>query len=267
LSFHRFDELETKKITAHLSSAEGPVIEGNYIYFGLNQKKAGTGSELHYHPNELLIFVIRGRVNAVVGRDHQIAETGTFIIVPPNVRHSMRATEDGDCAYLYIKDRTWTVVGIGADEPPPERPLTVEESDELFRRRTDEKTKVNRAGASQAIVDNVPNCIYPMTRDLRGAYRYGNRVEWIEGKRMAFGYLEIGAGFSLEGSRDSEQFYYLCDGSLHGNVDGETREMQAGDIVHVPRGASFKLAVGNGGKARLAGVRALRYLIDRLDAR
>jgi quercetin dioxygenase-like cupin family protein len=266
LSFHRFDEVETRKITAHLSSAEGPVIEGNYIYFGLNQKKAGTGSELHYHPNELLIFVVRGRLNAVVGRDHQIVDTGTFIIVPPNVRHAMRATEDGDCAYLYIKDRTWTVVGVGADEPLPERPLTMEESEELLRRGTDAKSKVKPVGASQAIVDNVPKCIYPITENLRGAYRYGNRIEWIEGERMAFGYLEISTAFSLQGGRADEQFYYVCDGALDCTVDGETKRMRDGDIVHVPRGASFGLAAENGGKARLAGVRALQYLIDRLDS-
>ena len=27
---------------------------------------------------------------------------------------ALKATEDGECAYLYIKDRTWTVVGVGA---------------------------------------------------------------------------------------------------------------------------------------------------------
>ena len=28
----------------------------------------------------------------------------------------MKATEDEDLSYLYIKDQTWTVVGIAADE-------------------------------------------------------------------------------------------------------------------------------------------------------
>ena len=30
-------------------------------------------------------------------------------------RHSMKATEDGDCSYLYIKDKTWTVVGLAEE--------------------------------------------------------------------------------------------------------------------------------------------------------
>ena len=28
----------------------------------------------------------------------------------------MKATEDGDCQYLYIKDKTWTVVGLAENE-------------------------------------------------------------------------------------------------------------------------------------------------------
>ncbi len=267
MSFHRFENLESRKITAHLSSAEGPMIEGNYIYFCLNQKKAGTGSELHYHPNELLIFVIRGRLNAVVGRDHRIVDTGTFIIIPPNVRHSMRATEDGDCAYLYIKDRTWTVVGVGADEPLPQRPLTVEESEELFRRGLNAKARTVASGASQAIIDNVPDCFYPMTTSLQGAYRYGNRIEWIEGGRMAFGYMEISSSNLLAGNGNSEHFFYVCDGILTCEVDGERRSISAGDIVQVPLSSSYRLAVEAGDKARLVGVKALPHLLERLDAK
>jgi quercetin dioxygenase-like cupin family protein len=263
LSFHRFEEIEDRLITAHLSSAEGPMIEGKYVYFCLNKKKAGTGSELHYHPNELLIFVVRGRVNAVVGRDHRIAETGTFIVVPPNVRHSMRATVDDDCAYLYIKDRTWTVVGVGADEGLPERPLTTDESEEILRSGGAGGPKVKSAGVSQAIVDNVPNCFYPLTQNLQGTYRYGSHIEWIEGERMAFGYLELGR--SLAGSGEGEQFYYVCDGTLDARVDGEAKEIRAGDIVHVPRGASYDLAVKDGGKARVVGVKASLYLMERVD--
>lgn len=267
MAFHRFEDIESRKITAHLSSAEGPMIEGKYVYFCLNQKKAGTGSELHYHPNELLIFVIRGRLNAVVGRDHRIVDTGTFIIIPPNVRHSMRATEDGDCAYLYIKDRTWTVVGIGADEPLPKRPLTVEESEELFRRGSNGKSRTAPNGASKAIIDNVPDCFYPMTTSLRGSYRYGSRIEWIEGERMAFGYIETSSSSLLAGNGSSEHFFYVCDGILTCEVDGERKHVSAGDIVHVPRNSSFKLAAEAGSKARLVGVKALPNLLERLDAK
>jgi hypothetical protein len=39
----------------------------------------------------------------------------------------MRATEDGDCSYLYMKDKTWTVVGLAEDEAVPGKAMTVSE--------------------------------------------------------------------------------------------------------------------------------------------
>jgi quercetin dioxygenase-like cupin family protein len=265
MPFHRFEDMENKNFTLHLSSASGPVIEGSHLYFCLNQKKAGTGSELHYHPNELLIFVVRGKVNAVVGKDRRIAEPGTFIIIPPNVRHSMKATEDGECAYLYIKDRTWTIVGIGADEALPERPLTMEESEEIAR--TGKQTVAHKAdsNSSGAIVEGVPDCYYPLVHDLKGPIGYGRRIEWIEGERAAFGFFEVPDGFEDASPRsEHEQFFYICDGELDGEVAGERKHLTAGDIVEVPRGAAYRLTVKNGKPARFVAVRATKWLEERL---
>ena len=92
MSFHRFEDFESRYLTPHLSSGTAPVIEGKYMYFCLLHKDAGTGSELHYHPNELLIFPVRGKINAIVGKDRRIVSPGTFVHAPAYARHSMRAT-------------------------------------------------------------------------------------------------------------------------------------------------------------------------------
>ncbi len=266
MPFHRFDKLKSRKITAHLSSAEGPVIDGRYIYFGLNQKGAGTGSELHYHPNELLIFVIKGKLNIVVGKDRRIAGMGTFVIIPPNVRHSIKATEDGDCAYLYIKDRTWTVVGIGADEAPPERPLTMDESEEI--KRTGKRPDIGASKTnSGVIIEGVPDCYYSLSPGLSQPVGYGQRIEWITGERMAFGLFEIpGAYEEASGGSEHEQFLYVCSGTVESEIGGERKQLGAGDIAEVPRGASYRLSVRNGRPARFVAVKATPYLEEKLSA-
>jgi quercetin dioxygenase-like cupin family protein len=267
MPFYRFENLQSQKITAHLSSAEGPVIEGTHLYFGLNQKKAGTGSELHYHPNELFIFVIKGKVNAVVGRDRRIAETGTFILIPPNVRHSVKATEDGDCAYLYIKDRTWTVVGIGADEPMPERPLTMAESEEIARTGTRPQIPRSTSNSSGIIIEGVPDCYYPLSVGLDGPIGYGRKIEWIKGERGAFGFFEIPGEFEQSRAHsEHEQFFYICSGTVDADVGGEVKRIGPGDIVRIPRGAAYRLSVRCGAPARFVAVRATHYLEQRLDS-
>jgi quercetin dioxygenase-like cupin family protein len=267
MPFHRFEDMENKNFTLHLSSARGPVIEGSHLYFCLNQKEAGTGSELHYHPNELLIFVVRGKVNAIVGKDRRIVEPGTFIIIPPNVRHSMKATEDGPCAYLYIKDRTWTIVGIGADEAAPERPLTMEESEEIARTGKHPKVPQSTVNSSGAIVEGVPDCYFPMSHGLTAPVGYGRRVEWIEGERVAFGFFEISGDFEEASPRsEHEQYFYICSGTVDAEVGGERKQLKAGDIAEVPRGTAYRLRVSSGTPARFVAVRAMPYLEEQLAA-
>jgi len=81
--FYRFEDFESNYLTPHLSTGKAPMIEGKYMYFCLLHKIAGTGSELHYHPNELLIFPVRGKINAIVGRDRRIVSPGTFVHARP----------------------------------------------------------------------------------------------------------------------------------------------------------------------------------------
>lgn len=267
MPFHRFEDLESKNLTLHLSTARGPVIEGSHLYFCLNQKEAGTGSELHYHPNELLIFVVSGKVNAVVGKDRRIVEPGTFIIIPPNVRHSMKAAEDGPCAYLYTKDRTWTIVGIGADEAAPERPLTMEESEKIARTGKHPKVPQSTSNSSGAIVEGVPDCYFTMCRGLRAPVGYGRRTEWIEGERVGFGFFEISGEFEEANPRsEHEQFIYVCSGTVDAEVGGEKKQLKTGDIAEVPRGTSYRLRVHDGQSARFVVLRATRWLEEKLAA-
>jgi quercetin dioxygenase-like cupin family protein len=268
MPFHRFENItETKRMTAHLSSGEGPMIEGRCFYFCLCQKVAGTGSELHYHPNELLIYVVRGKANVLVGKDRRVAGPGTFIIIPPNVRHSVKATEDGSCAYLYVKDRTWTVVGIGADETAPERPMTMEESKEIARTGKRPEIALSKSKDSAIVIEGVPDCYYPLSSGLQAPIGYGRRVEWIEGQRGAFGFFEIPGSFEESSDRsEHEQFFYICSGEVEGEVAGERKQLTTGDIVEIPRGAAYRLSVRAGAPARFVAVKATSYLEKQLNA-
>jgi quercetin dioxygenase-like cupin family protein len=262
--FYRFDEMESQYLTPHLSTGRAPVIDGRYMYFCLLHKNAGTGSELHYHPNELLIFPLRGKINAIVGKDRRIVAPGTFVHAPAYARHSMRATEDGHCQYLYIKDKTWTVVGLAENEAVPEKAMTVEEVNRRYKVGERDKHK-GAEGKSQAIVEGLDVCFYPVAESLDAPRPSARHVNWIEGNRMAFGYFEVPGGYDEpEMTAQREMFVYVLSGKLRGRVDGQGRLMGAGDIAHAPRGSTCRLQVESD-FARYVLVCSTPYLESRID--
>ena len=243
MSFHRFEEIESQYLTPHLSTGKAPVIDGQYMYFCLLHKNAGTGSELHYHPNELLIFPLRGKINAIVGKDRRIVSPGTFVHAPAYARHSMRATEDGHCQYLYIKDKTWTVVGLAENEAVPEKAMTVEEVNRRYKVGERDKHK-GAEGRSRAIVDGLDVCFYPIIESLDAPRRSARHVDWIEGERLAFGFFEVPGGYDEpQATAQHEMFVYILGGRLRAMAGGESKAVGTGDIVYVPRGSPYRLQV------------------------
>ena len=213
------------------------------MYFCLLHKDAGTGSELHYHPNELLIFPVRGKINAIVGKDRRIVPPGTFVHAPAYARHSMSATEDATVQYLYIKDKTWTVVGLAENEAVPDKAMTVEEVNRKYKVGERDKHK-NTEGKSQAIVEGIDVCYYPIIDSFDAPRRSARHVEWIEGERLAFGFFEVPGGYNEpQATAQREMFFYVLGGKLQASVDGRSKSIGAGDIVQVGRGSAYRLQV------------------------
>ena len=264
MPFYRFEDFESSYLTPHLSTGKAPVIDGQYMYFCLLHKNAGTGSELHYHPNELLIFPLRGKINAIVGKDRRIVSPGTFVHAPAYARHSMKATEDGHCQYLYIKDKTWTVVGLAEDEAVPEKAMTVEEVNRKYR--VGDRDKHRKAqGRSQAVVEGLNVCFYPILESLDAPRRSARHVDWIEGERLAFGFFEVPGGYDEpETVSPHEMFIYVLSGSLQARSGDELKRVGSGDIVHVRRGSGCRLQVESP-YARYVLVCSTPYLEGRID--
>jgi quercetin dioxygenase-like cupin family protein len=233
------------------------------MYFCLLHKNAGTGSELHYHPNELLIFPIKGKINAIVGKDRRVVSPGTFVHAPAFARHSMKATEDGNLQYLYIKDKTWTVVGLAEDEAVPDKAMTVAEVNKKYNVGDKDKHQKTQ-GKSQAIIEGLPVCFHPILDSLDAPARSGRCVNWIEGERLAFGLFEVPAGYAEpEAVSAREMFVYVMSGSIDAQSGNECKTAGPGDIVYVPRGERYRLQVRK--HARYATVCSTPWLENRID--
>ncbi len=264
MSFHRFEEIEKKALSPHLSSGQGAIVEGEFMYFCRVSKVAGTGSQIHYHPNELMIFPVSGKINALVGKDRRVVTPGTFVHVPAFAQHQMIATEDGDMEYLYVKDRSWTVVGLDRDQVVPDKAPSVDEINEMYEDGSTEEFEKD-ASKAQIIVDGLNNSYYPILPSLDAPASSGRHTVWIEGGRLAFGYGEIPEGFEGETTENAhEQFIYVLKGVIDAQVDDERQASGPGSIIHIPKGSKQNLSTQSGQHARYASVRAMPKLEEML---
>jgi quercetin dioxygenase-like cupin family protein len=175
----------------------------------------------------------------------------------------MKATEDGNLQYLYIKDKTWTVVGLAEDEAVPEKAMTVDEVNRKYNVGDRDKHQKTQ-GKSQAIIEGLPVCFHPILEDLEAPPRSGRCVNWIEGERLAFGLFEVPAGYAEpETESQREMFVYVLSGKIDAQVNGGRKTVSTGDIVYVPRGERYRLQVRQ--HARYAIVCSTPYLEDRID--
>jgi quercetin dioxygenase-like cupin family protein len=203
---------------------------------------------------------LRGKVDSIVGKDRRIIQPGMLVHFPPFARHGFKATEDNDLVYLYIKDRTWTMIGAAADEAlPDEAPSAVEVARAVaagkYPGQKKDKTK------SKAIINGLGTCYYTLAESLREPPASAHCERHIEGSNIAFYLIESPAGrTSGEKQAAHENFIYVMDGELDARVGTKKKRVKKGDVIQIPRGKAWQLTVTKSGPARYAGVHSTPQL-------
>ncbi|MHB8733037.1 MAG: cupin domain-containing protein [bacterium] len=94
MPFHKWEALADEVISPHYSTATGGTVTGSIIEVGRYRMAGGTGADPHKHPNEQIIYLLKGRLRARVGDEERVVEAGELIHVPSDVVHEIRALED-----------------------------------------------------------------------------------------------------------------------------------------------------------------------------
>ena len=118
---YRFENLPDVRHNPDLSTAHGPTVKGERIFFGLRFMDAGTGSAPHHHPSEEFHYIISGRARAEINGETNIVGPGGVIHIPADVPHLTAAEPGEDFVYIYVKDTSWGLKGVSAGEETPEK--------------------------------------------------------------------------------------------------------------------------------------------------
>ncbi|HTD45697.1 MAG TPA: cupin domain-containing protein, partial [bacterium] len=76
MPFYRFEKLPQETISPHYSTAAGGTVTGEVIEVGKYAMAKGTGADPHRHPNEQIVYVLRGKLRVRVEQEERILEPG-----------------------------------------------------------------------------------------------------------------------------------------------------------------------------------------------
>ncbi len=89
----------------------GPVVEGELTQVGVMVIPAGQSSDPHTHPNEQWIYLLQGRLRAVVDGQEREIGPGELMYIPANIVHNVDVLPGGDAHFFTCKDLRHGIAG------------------------------------------------------------------------------------------------------------------------------------------------------------
>lgn len=89
----------------------GPVVEGELTQVGVMNIPAGQSSAPHTHPNEQWIYLLAGRLRAVVDGQEREVGPGELIYIPAGTVHSVDVLPGEDAKFFTCKDMRHGIAG------------------------------------------------------------------------------------------------------------------------------------------------------------
>ncbi|MBX3666755.1 MAG: cupin domain-containing protein, partial [Burkholderiales bacterium] len=156
-------------------------------------------------------------------------------------------------------------IGSAADESlPDEAPSATQVAKALQEGKWPGKAKEPQN--SQAIIEGLGRCFYPMIEALDAPPASAHCEQWVEGANLAFGLIESPAGYErTSGASPHEMFIYVIRGALDAEVDGEKKRAVPGDVIHMPKNGAWRWRVAGDANARYAMVRSTPKLEAEID--
>ena len=90
-----FIDTDKLQVVERLPGWKGRYFDSESMTFGHYEFDAGSSIDEHSHPNEEVWNIIEGQLDVRIGDEAQVAGPGAVALVPPNMRHSVKALTSG----------------------------------------------------------------------------------------------------------------------------------------------------------------------------
>jgi quercetin dioxygenase-like cupin family protein len=94
MPFYTLQDVPQELVTPKHSTALGRLITGSQVEFGILSFKAGQGAEVHAHPHEQIVYVLKGRMKVFTEGSETVIGPGQAAHFLPNVPHGTKMLDD-----------------------------------------------------------------------------------------------------------------------------------------------------------------------------
>lgn len=183
----------------------------------------GSDGGLHYRRSDTLLYVTEGTLRAQLGDEEHVVESGSLVLVPGGVAHTVANDGPTESHHLELVVPTpspltqpTVAVGSSTDVPPDDR--------------TDRPASVRPVDATS------------LTETLPGMHTQALAVPESGSDHAVVFYVEVGAGDAGPATHIHvfDQYYLVLEGQLTVEVALERHVVDAGTLVLLPAGVPHR---------------------------
>ncbi len=94
MPFFKWEELKADFMTPAYSPGKGPTVQGEKILMARLSFPTGGQGKRHAHPNEQIIWVVKGKQRLTIGKETKVMGPGEVALIPANTEHETEILED-----------------------------------------------------------------------------------------------------------------------------------------------------------------------------
>lgn len=97
MTFYDFNEMAEELVTPGKSAAMAKLITGSQVELAVLRFNAGEGAVMHSHPQEQILYMLKGRMKITTGGKDTVIGPGEAVHFAPNVPHGTVMLDDVEC--------------------------------------------------------------------------------------------------------------------------------------------------------------------------
>lgn len=113
MTFYNLADIPEELVAPGKSAALARMITGSQVEFAILRFKKGEGAKVHWHPQEQILYMLKGRMQITTGGTDTVIGPGEAAIFAPDVPHGTLMLDDVEC--VSVKG---VVDGLGHRQQP-----------------------------------------------------------------------------------------------------------------------------------------------------